>query len=163
MIRSPPIFTRTDTPFTYTTLFRSQESPHGRALRAGWLYVADTERAWRYRWQPGQRRAAGKPEPVTPDGALGDSGGHWTRNIAFGPEGSHFFVAIGSRGNLAVEEEPPATIKRFASDGSRGQIYARGLPNPGGIRLQPDTGESNQVLNWRHAAGDELAQDHLNI
>lgn len=144
-----------------TIFAEGHESPHGLALQAGWLYVADTERVWRYRWRPGQRRATGKPEPITPDGALGDSGGHWTRNLAFSPDGSHFFVAIGSRGNLAVEEEPRATIKRFRADGSGGAIYARGLRNPVGIAIHPDTGELYAVVNERDGLGDELVPDYL--
>lgn len=140
--------------------------PHGLALRGGFLYVADLKHVWRYRWQPGQTRAEGSPQPVTPAGALGGGGGHWTRNIAFSPTGKGLFVAIGSAGNISENPVPRATIVRFEFDESKGEafdrrVYASGLRNPVGIAFHPDTGQLYTVVNERDGLGDELVPDYL--
>lgn len=140
--------------------------PHGLALRDGYLYVADVRRVWRYRWEPGLTSAERPPDPVTEPNALGGSGGHWTRNIVFSPDGRGLFVAIGSRGNIGIEPAPRATIKRFEFDAERGQAYdgrvwASGLRNPVGIAFHPDTGALYTVVNERDGMGDELVPDYL--
>ncbi len=140
--------------------------PHGLALRGGFLYVADLKHVWRYRWRPGQTRAEGSPQPVTPAGALGEGGGHWTRNIAFSPDGKSLFVAIGSAGNIGEDPAPRATIVRFEFDEFRGEaldgrVYASGLRNPVGIAFHPDTGQLFTVVNERDGLGDELVPDYL--
>ncbi len=47
--------------------------------------------------------------PVTRPGMIGSVGNHWTRNIAFAPDGKSFFVAIGSNSNLDEEPSPQAS------------------------------------------------------
>lgn len=142
------------------------ERPHGLALRDGYLYVADVRRVWRYRWEAGMTRAERPPEPVTAPRALGGSGGHWTRNIAFSSDGKALFVSIGSGGNIGIEPAPRATIKRFDFDADRGRahngrIWASGLRNPVGIAFHPDTGALYTVVNERDGMGDELVPDYL--
>src|SRR5690606_15239558 len=90
------------------------------ALHGGHLYVADVKAVWRLAYRPGEAAAAGEREQVTPDGALGGSDGHWTRNIAIDAEDSRLFVAIGSAGNLAEEPLPRASVQAFdlAEDGA---------------------------------------------
>ncbi|HSV28730.1 MAG TPA: sorbosone dehydrogenase, partial [Candidatus Omnitrophota bacterium] len=82
------------------------DQPHGLALHGGDLWVADLQGVWRLPWPQG-----GKRQRVTPPGALGDTGGHWTRNLAIAPKGDRFYVAIGSEGNIAEEPPPRATIR----------------------------------------------------
>jgi glucose/arabinose dehydrogenase len=135
-------------------------SPHGLALRDGYLYVADLSRVWRMRWRPDGPAAAEK-EPVTPAGALGGGGGHWTRTLTFAPDGNHFYVAIGSRDNVGEEEAPRATIKEFRVDGSGGRIFARGLRNPVGLAFHPDTRALYTVVNERDGLGDGLVPDYF--
>lgn len=136
-------------------------TPHGLALRDGHLYVADLEGVWRVPFTAGQQRAQTKPERITPPGAFGEPGGHWTRNIVFGPDGRHFYVAIGSQGNVAVEPAPRATIKRFDADGSNGKVFAHGLRNAVGIAIHPQTGALYTVVNERDGMGDGLVPDYL--
>ena len=140
--------------------------PHGLALRGGYLYVADLKRVWRYGWRPGLTQAEHPPQPVTPPNALGGGGGHWTRNIAFSPDGKGLFVAIGSAGNIGEDPPPRATILRFEFDESRGEaydgrVYAAGLRNPVGIAFHPDTGKLYTVVNERDGLGEELVPDYL--
>lgn len=143
---------------TFADGFRN---PYGMALRDTWLYVADGRGVWRLPYADGDTRAAGAPEPVTPDGALGSSRGHWTRNLILHPDGDRFYVAIGSAGNIAEEPAPRATIQEFALDGSAQRTLAAGLRNPVGLAFHPDTGQLYTVVNERDGLGDGLVPDYL--
>ena len=140
---------------------RGFDSPHGLALRDGYLYVADLARVWRVPWRPGATDPPGRAEPVTPAGSLGDPGGHWTRNLAFHPDGSRFYVAVGSRGNIAEEPAPRATVQEFGADGGGQRTFAAGLRNPVGIVFRPGTAELWVVVNERDGMGDGLVPDYL--
>jgi len=137
------------------------KTPHGLALHDGYLYIADLRGIWRVPFSAGQRRAVLAPEAVTPPGAFGGSGGHWTRNIAFGPNGKYIYAAIGSASNIGEESPPRATVMRFNVDGSGGAIFASGLRNPVGISIHPDTGALYVVVNERDGLGDGLVPDYL--
>ena len=134
-------------------------TPHGLALHGGFLYVADLDRIWRYPWGPGETRPTGPRQAVTRAGALGAPHGHWTRNIAIGPQGKFVYAAIGSMGNIAVEPAPHATIKRFDLASGIGTVFASGLRNPIGIAFHPDTGTLYTSVNERDGLGDELVPD----
>ena len=137
------------------------EAPHGIAFRPGFIYIADTRAVWRIPYTDGDETAHGAPEQVTPTGALGDGSGHWTRNLAFAPDGRHFYVSIGSSSNLAEDPEPRATVRIFDLDGSGGHTFASGLRNPVGIAFQPGTGTLYTVVNERDGLGDGLVPDYL--
>ncbi len=142
------------------------DRPHGLALRGGWLYVADVRGIWRLEWKPGQTAAKVAPEMITPPGALGGTSGHWTRNIAFSPDGTALFAAIGSAANIAEEKAPRATVMRFDMEAETGfaiggRVYASGLRNPVGIAFHPDTGALYVTVNERDGMGDELVPDYL--
>jgi glucose/arabinose dehydrogenase len=137
------------------------DRPHGLAIQGGYLYVVDVSRVWRLPWKAGETKAGSKAEPVTERGALGDVGGHWTRNIAFSRDGRQFFVTVGSNDNLAEEPIPHASVQSFASDGSAQQTFASGLRNPVGIALYPGTDDVYVVVNERDGLGDKLVPDYL--
>ncbi len=137
------------------------DTPHGLALHGKYLYVADLRGVWRIPFIAGQRRAETAPERITPEGAFGEPGGHWTRNIVFGPDGKHFYVAIGSEGNVDEEPLPRASIKQFNVDGSGGKVFAHGLRNPVGIAFHPRSGKLFTVVNERDGMGDGLVPDFL--
>jgi glucose/arabinose dehydrogenase len=143
------------------TLAEGFDRPHGLALHDGYLYIADLKGVWRYRWNPQDGALAGAKEAVTQPGELGDRGGHSTRNIVFAPDGKHFYVSIGSRGNIEEDPAPRATIKEFDAAGGNGRIFASGLRNPVGIRFYPGTGDLWTVVNERDGLGDELVPDYL--
>jgi len=137
------------------------DRPHGMAVRPGFLYVADIRGLWRVPYDPGQTEAKGKPERITPEGAFGSAGGHWTRNIAFSRDGKRVYVAIGSRGNVDEEAAPRATVQEFAADGSGQRTFASGLRNPVGIAFYPGTDDLYVVVNERDGLGDGLVPDYL--
>ena len=137
------------------------DRPHGMAVRPGWLYVADTRAVWRIAYEPGQTAAHGAPERVTPEGALGAGSGHWTRSLAFSPDGARIHVAIGSRGNIGEEAAPRATVRVFGADGGGGRTYAAGLRNPVGMAFYPGTDDLYVVVNERDGLGDGLVPDYL--
>ena len=132
------------------------ERPHGLAVQGEALYVADLAGVWRLPLAGG-----GAPERITPPGAFGAPGGHWTRNLVFHPDGSRFYVAIGSAGNIAEEPLPRASVQVFAADGSGQQTFASGLRNPVGIAFAPGGDDLYVVVNERDGLGDELVPDYL--
>jgi glucose/arabinose dehydrogenase len=135
--------------------------PHGMAFHGRHLYVADTEAVWRFAWTPGQLAAAGPKERVTPEGALDTERGHSSRTLAIHPDGSRFYVGIGSSGNLLEDAEPRATVREFRIDGSGGRSFATGLRNPVGLAFRPGTEELWTVVNERDGMGEELVPDYL--
>lgn len=132
--------------------------PFGLAFHDNAVWVADTRRVWRLPWQPGIT-AVDSRDPVTETGALGDDRGHSTRSLAIAPDGRHFYVGIGSRGNLAEEAEPRATVQEFRMDGSNQRSFASGLRNPVGMAFLSD--QLWAVVNERDGLGDELVPDYL--
>jgi glucose/arabinose dehydrogenase len=135
--------------------------PHGLAFHDGYVYVADVRGVWRYRWNA-EDGTAGPVEQVTPNGALGQfNNGHPTRNIAFAPDGKHFYVSVGSTGNVDEEPAPFAAIKEFDADGSNGKIFASGLRNPVDLHFYPGSYTLWTVVNERDGLGDGLVPDYL--
>jgi len=146
---------------TVTTFAEGFNRPHGLAIHEGYLYIGDTRAIWRLPWKPGETKAEGKPQRVTPEGALGSGSGHFTRNIIFNRDGSRFYVAIGSASNIQDDPLPRATVQSFAADGSDQKTYASGLRNPVGIELYPGTDDVYVVVNERDGLGDDLVPDYL--
>lgn len=149
---------RAETRAVFATGF---SSPHGLALHGGFLYVADSVRVWRVPYRTGDTVATRPPRAITPRGALGAGGGHWTRNIAFAPDGRHFYIAVGSRSNLAEETAPRASVQKFRADGSGQRTFADGLRNPVGIAFRPGSRDLYVVVNERDGLGDGLVPDYL--
>jgi len=137
------------------------DRPHGLAIHDGHLYVADVDGVWRLPYTPGDTEAVEDPSQITADDAFGSVGGHWTRNIVFAPDGSRFYVAIGSMGNIKVEPSPHATVQSFAADGSDQRDFATGLRNPVGIAFYPGTDDLYVTVNERDGLGDDLVPDYL--
>src|SRR6266705_3274630 len=106
------------------------------------LYVANTDGVIRFPYRNGDLKARGPAEKLAahlPGGAGSlRSGGHWTRDIAFSPDGKKMYVSIGSRSNADDTDNNPAEYHRadilqFNSDGSGLRVYAFGIRNAVGI------------------------------
>jgi glucose/arabinose dehydrogenase len=132
--------------------------PHGLAFKDGQLYVAETGRVRRFRYDPAALKAS---EPVVVVPNLPARGGHWTRTIAFGPDG-RLYVSVGSSCNVCGESDPRrAAITRYDADGPGEHLFATGLRNAVGIAFHPKTGELWATVNERDWRGDDLPPDYI--
>ncbi len=134
------------------------DQPHGVAFHDGYLYVGDTKAVWRIPYKNGDTKA-GPRERVTKQHDLG-IGGHFTRDIAFAPDGT-LYLAIGSNENIA-DTDPPfrAAVNVVKPDGTLAQ-FATGIRNPVGIAFYPGTNQVWVSVNERDAMGDGLVPDYL--
>jgi len=139
------------------------DRPHGLAVTAAQdlLYVADLEAVWRLPLDAGGAPDGRARARVTAEGALGDSGGHWTRNIALSPDDERLYIAIGSAGNIGEEPLPRASVQVLELATGRQETYASGLRNPVGITIRPGSDEVWVTVNERDGLGDELVPDYL--
>jgi glucose/arabinose dehydrogenase len=134
-----------------------------------WVYVANTDSVVRFAYHRGDMKARGPAEKVVPDlpgGGLLPGGGHWTRDIAFSPDGHKMFVSVGSHSNVDdadthKEEFHRADILEFNPDGSGLRVFAYGIRNPVGIAVNPQTGELWCSTNERDNLGDNLVPDYI--
>jgi glucose/arabinose dehydrogenase len=119
--------------------------PHGIAFLGGNLYVAETGRVRRFRYDPATLRAS-DPELIA---ELPHGGHHWTRAIAFGHDGA-LYAGIGSTCDVCREQDPRrATVIRARADGSRSRVFASGLRNAAGLAVHPSTGAIWATVNER--------------
>src|SRR5207302_11338441 len=69
------------------------------------LYVANTDGVMRFPYRNGDLKARGPAEQLAARLSGGAarlrSGGHWTRDIVFSPDGKKMYVSIGSRSNVS--------------------------------------------------------------
>jgi glucose/arabinose dehydrogenase len=139
-----------------TTFVSGMNKPHGIAFHDGALYVADMTAVYRFAYKDGQRKASTKTriskDPIP-------EGGHFTRDIAFGPDGK-LYLAIGSNGNVAENPLPRAAVSVVGADG-RFTPFATGLRNPVGIAFYPGTNDLWVTVNERDGLGDELPPDYF--
>jgi glucose/arabinose dehydrogenase len=136
------------------------KQPFGIAFQKGAVYVANTDAVVKFAYAPGDRQATGTPTTVAalPSGPAG----HWTRNIAFSPDGRSFYVTVGSSHNIDPDPDPlRATVLRFNVDGSGQQAVVTGARNPVGIAIHPSTREPWMTVQERDGLGDELVHDFV--
>jgi glucose/arabinose dehydrogenase len=134
-----------------------------------WLYVGNTGSVVRFPYKNGDLKATGKPEVILsdiPSGGRLTGGGHWTRDLAFSPDGKQLFVSVGSATNV---DDPDKNKKEFhranilvaGPDGKNERVYANGIRNPVGIAIQPETGVLWTSVNERDELGDNLVPDYI--
>jgi len=140
------------------TVAAGLQLPHGLAFRDGDLYVAETGRVLRFRYDA-RTRLADTPVSVVPDLPAGAH--HWTRSIAFGPDG-RLYVAIGSSCDVCREADARrAAILSYAADGSDARSVATGLRNPVGVAFHPATGVLWTTVNERDWRGGGAPPDFV--
>ena len=150
-----------------------------------WLYVAETNRVVRYPYKVGDQKASALPEIVVPELSPVGTGGHFTRDLVFSPDGKRMFVSVGSGSNVAenMAKKSPAEIKTWEAAnglgatwdteekradvlvfevGSRkpGKVFATGIRNCAGLTMQPATGTLWCTTNERDMLGDDLVPDY---
>ena len=133
-----------------------------------WVYIGDTDAVVRFPYQNDDLKARGAMQHIVnlPGGGHLRGGGHWTRDIAFSPDGKQMFVSVGSHSNADdtdthPEEKDRADVLVFNPDGSGKRIYASGVRNAVGIAINPTTGELWGSVNERDALGDNLVPDYI--
>lgn len=128
-----------------------------------WIYVGETNAVVRFPYHSGDLKANGAPEHLVDL----PTGGHWTRDIQFSPDGKKMFVGVGSKSNdddpdTHSTEKNRADILEFNPDGSGMRVYASGIRNAGGgLAIDPKTGELWCSVNERDALGDNLVPDYI--
>ena len=131
------------------------------------LYVANTDRVIRFPYRNGDLKARGPAEKLSArlSGGAGflRSGGHWTRDLVFSPDGKKMYVSIGSRSNDAddASEANRARIFEFNPDGANQKVYAWGIRNAVGIAFRPGTHELWMSTNERDELGEDLPPDYI--
>jgi glucose/arabinose dehydrogenase len=155
------------------------------ATNPAWLYVAETNRVIRYPYKSGDLKASGPLEVVVAQlSPVG--GGHFSRDIAFAPDGKRFFVAVGSQGNIAEDltKKTAAEIAAWESEHGLGAAwdketrraavlvfdtanpgtgtnFANGIRNCVSLAVHPGSGDVWCSTNERDNLGDDLVPDYV--
>ena len=140
-------------------LITGLDRPFGLALWKEYLYVAEATSVKRYKFNPTSLQAGPGQEVVS----LKDFGsGHWTRTIRFTPDGTKFYLTVGSASNVSPgEHEMRAAILRFNPDGTGMEFVARGTRNAIGLDFEPATGKLWAAVQERDGLGDDLVPDYF--
>ncbi|PYJ71354.1 MAG: sorbosone dehydrogenase [Verrucomicrobia bacterium] len=131
------------------------------------LYVANTDGIIRFPYRNGDLKARGPAEKLGAQLSGGAarlrSGGHWTRDIVFSPDGKKMYVSIGSRSNVSdsAAEADRARIFELNPDGTDRKVYAWGIRNAVGIAFRPDSNGLWMSTNERDEIGEDLPPDYI--
>lgn len=149
------------------------------------VYVAETNRVVRFPWHHGAERPDGPAEVVIPSLAP-SGGGHWTRDIAFTPDGRRMLISVGSGSNEQAdmpahpsaatirqhdarfgtgsgwgEEVFRADVLSFDPSGTDRRVFATGIRNCVSLALAPGTATPWCAVNERDGLGDNLPPDYV--
>jgi len=131
------------------------------------LYVANTDGVIRFPYRNGDLKARGPAEQLAARLSGGAarlrSGGHWTRDIVFSPDGKKMYVSIGSRSNVSdnAAEADRARIFESNPDGTDRKVYAWGIRNAVGIAFRPGSNDLWMSTNERDEIGEDLPPDYI--
>ncbi|MDU9390738.1 sorbosone dehydrogenase family protein [Pseudomonas sp. zfem002] len=149
---------------TRTVFLKDLNSPFGMALVGNDLYVADTDRLLRFKYQDGATSLTGPGEPVAelPGGPLNH---HWTKNVIASRDGRKLYVTVGSNSNVAEngmdQERQRAAIWEIDPATGQQRIFASGLRNPNGLAWEPHSGQLWTAVNERDEIGSDLVPDYI--
>lgn len=142
------------------TLARGLNMPNGVAFHNGALYVAEVNRILRF--DNIEAHLKDPPRPVVLTEGFPRDWHHGWKFIRFGPDGL-LYVPVGAPCNVCErEDERYASITRMKPDGTRLEIFARGVRNTVGFDWHPKTHELWFTDNGRDRLGDDLPPDELN-
>ncbi len=165
------------------------DSPFGIAFyppgpNPQYVYVGLPDSVIRFPYRSGELKPSGPPETVVARLA-GSGAGHWTRDIAFSPDGKRMFVSVGSGSNdgegmpkwdaaqirnwenahgLGAAwgyEADRADVLVFDPRGQGRRVYASGIRNCVGLAVEARGGDVWCSVNERDGLGDNLPPDYL--
>ena len=155
--------TKGDGSYEASVFAENLNAPYGLALIGNQLYVANQDALVRFAYEPGQTKASGPPETVTPLPA--EINHHWTKALTASADGQYLYVGIGSNSNITergmTAEMDRARIWRINASTGEYKTYATGLRNPTALTIQPATGQLWAVVNERDELGPDLVPDYL--
>ena len=135
--------------------------PFGIAFHDDFLYIANTNEVLRFRYDPTTSKRLGNAEHILDLPGRGYHQ-HWTRSLAFSPDGKELFVSVGSSTNVSIERDSRrAAILVADPSGNNMKIYASGLRNAVGIAFNPETGALWATVNERDDIGDDVPSDYF--
>ena len=143
-------------------LAQGLDMPNGVAFRNGSLYVAEVSRVLRY--DNIEATLENPPSPVVVNDKFPSDHAHGWKYIKFGPDGK-LYVPVGIPCNICNkegEDERYGTIMRMEPDGSRLEVFAKGIRNTVGFDWHPETGELWFTDNGRDWLGNDIPPDELN-
>lgn len=128
-----------------------------------WVYIGNTNSVVRFPYHNGDLQATGPSQTIIPSLP---TGGHSTRDLAFSPDGSKLFVAVGSSSNVDDPDTHPRELRRanileYTPEGKFVKVYAGGIRNPVGIAVNPLTTQLWCSVNERDMLGDNLVPDYI--
>ena len=146
-----------------------------------YLYVAETNRIVRFPYSTGDMTARGGPQVII---SSLPTGGHWTRDIAFGPNQQTLFISVGSATNTGegMGDRTAAQIADIERQYGRGAAWgnetnravvlatgptgyngvrtmATGLRNCASMAVNPNSGDLWCAVIERDRLGDNLVPD----
>jgi glucose/arabinose dehydrogenase len=135
--------------------------PFGIAFHDNYAYIADTNEVLRFRYDPKTSKRIGDGEHVLDLPGMGYHQ-HWTRSLAFSPDGNRLFVSVGSKTNVSIEDDSRrAAILVSDPDGRNMRVYASGLRNAVGIAFRSESGTLWATVNERDDIGDDRPPDYF--
>ena len=142
------------------TIASGLNMPNGVAFKDGDLYVAEVSRILKYSGI--ESKLANPPAPEIINDKYPTETHHGWKYIAFGPDGK-LYVPVGAPCNICdSKDEVYASITRINPDGSRREIFARGVRNTVGFTWHPVTKELWFTDNGRDMLGDDIPPCELN-
>ncbi|MCU1723070.1 PQQ-dependent sugar dehydrogenase [Pseudomonas sp. 5P_5.1_Bac1] len=149
---------------TRTVFLMNLNSPFGMTLVGNDLYVADTDRLLRFKYEAGATviNTPGEVVAELPGGPLNH---HWTKNVIASRDGKKLYVTVGSNSNVAEngldKEEGRAAIWEIDPATGNHRIFASGLRNPNGLAWEPHSGQLWTAVNERDEIGSDLVPDYI--
>ncbi len=168
---------------------RGLDRPFGMAFQPPgpnpqWLYVANNNAVLRFPYQNGDLSARGPAQIIVPE-ISPTSGHHWTRDLAFSPDGRRMYVSVGSGSNDAEgmgrlapaaiaaneagngvgaawgNEQQRANVLVFDAAGGNRGVFATGLRNCAGLAVRQSNGDVWCSTNERDGLGNNLPPDYV--